>query len=45
MIRKLIEEDNNMLMKLVMEEPEFNIYIISDVENFGYNQDYLDIFG
>jgi len=45
MIRKLIEEDNNMLMKLVMEEPEFNIYIIGDVENFGYNQDYLDMFG
>ena len=45
MIRKLIEEDNNKLMKLVMEEPEFNLYIIGDVENFGYNQNFLELFG
>lgn len=45
MIRKLVEEDNNKLMKLVMDEPEYNLYIIGDVENFGYNQNFLELFG
>jgi uncharacterized protein len=45
MIRKLIEDDNSKLMKLVMDEPEFNLYIVGDVENFGYNQNFLELFG
>lgn len=45
MIRKLTEEDNNNLMNLIMEEPEYNLYIIGDVENFGYSQDFLELFG
>jgi predicted GNAT family acetyltransferase len=45
MIRKLNKEDNDNLMRLVMEEPEFNLYIIGDVENFGYSQDFLELFG
>lgn len=45
MIRKLNEKDNDNLMKLVMAEPEFNLYIIGDVENFGYNQNFLELFG
>ena len=45
MIRKLTEEDNSNLMKLIMKEPEFNLYIIGDIENFGYSQDFLELFG
>jgi len=45
MIRKLLEADNCKLIKFVMEEPEFNLYIIGDIENFGYNQDFLEFFG
>jgi predicted GNAT family acetyltransferase len=45
MIRKLTEEDNNILMKLIMEEPEFNVYVIGDIENFGYSKSFLDYFG
>ncbi|MFL0246063.1 GNAT family N-acetyltransferase [Candidatus Clostridium stratigraminis] len=45
MIRKLDESDNNNLMKLIMDEPEYNLYIIGDVENFGYCQDFLELFG
>ncbi len=45
MIRKLTEEDNNNLINLIMEEPEYNLYIIGDVENFGYNQDFLELYG
>lgn len=45
MIRKLTEEDNNNLMNLIMEEPEYNLYIIGDVEKFGYNQDFLGLYG
>lgn len=45
MIRKLDERDSNNLMKLIMDEPEYNLYIIGDVENFGYSQDFLELFG
>lgn len=45
MIRKLTQEDNKELMKLIMKEPEFNLYIIGDIENFGYNQNFLEYFG
>lgn len=45
MIRKLTEKDNNNLMNLIMEEPEYNLYIIGDVENFGYSQDFLELYG
>lgn len=45
MIRKLIEKDHDNLMKLIMREPEFNLYIIGDIENFGYNQNFLELFG
>lgn len=45
MVRKLTKGDNSILMELIMKEPEFNLYIIGDVENFGYNRDFLDYFG
>ncbi|MFL0268075.1 GNAT family N-acetyltransferase [Candidatus Clostridium radicumherbarum] len=45
MIRKLDQRDNNNLMELIMDEPEYNLYIIGDVENFGYCQDFLELFG
>lgn len=45
MIRKLTDKDNNKLMNLILEEPEFNLYIIGDVENFGYDQNFLEFFG
>jgi predicted GNAT family acetyltransferase len=45
LIRKLNEKDNDDLMHLVMAEPEFNLYIIGDIENFGYGQNFLELFG
>lgn len=45
MIRKLTDEDNKKLMELVLREPEFNLYIIGDVENYGYTQEFQEIFG
>jgi predicted GNAT family acetyltransferase len=34
-----------MVMELVKDEPEFNLYIIGDIENYGYDKPYLDYFG
>ena len=45
MIRRLNEKDNSALMKLIMDEPEYNLYILGDVENFGYSNDFLELFG
>jgi predicted GNAT family acetyltransferase len=45
LIRKLNDKDHNNLMDLVILEPEFNLYIIGDIENFGYNQNFLELFG
>lgn len=45
MIRKLNSDDNDRLMKFIGDEPEFNLYIISDIENFGYDKDFQEMFG
>lgn len=45
MIRRLNQKDNSALMKLIMDEPEYNLYILGDVENFGYSNDFLELFG
>jgi predicted GNAT family acetyltransferase len=45
MIRKLNEKDSHKLMQYVMKEPEINIYIIGNVESFGYHQTFFELFG
>lgn len=45
MIRKLNAKDYEILMTLVKDEPEFNLYIIGDVESFGFEEDFLELFG
>lgn len=43
--RRLKEEDNQAVMEYLMQEPEFNLFIIGDIENFGYNTDFQTIWG
>lgn len=43
MIRKLTSSDNALLMEYLKEEKSFNLFIIGDVENFGYDSDFQDI--
>lgn len=45
MIRKLNESDREALMKLTGQEPAINLFIIGDVENFGFDQDFMELWG
>lgn len=45
MIRKLNQDDNSKIIELVKDEPEFNLYIIGDIENHGYDKPFLDYYG
>jgi len=45
MIRKLTKQDEVILMELLDEEPEYNLYIIGDVKNFGYDGEFTSVYG
>lgn len=45
MIRKLSEADRGPLMALLLKEPALNLFIIGDVENFGFEQDFMELWG
>lgn len=34
-MRKLLEKDRDTLLRYLMKEPEYNLFIIGDIENFG----------
>jgi predicted GNAT family acetyltransferase len=42
-IRKADATNNEALMPFVSREPSFNIFIIADIEQFGYGQDFQEI--
>jgi hypothetical protein len=44
-IRKLTQKDNKKLMRYVLKEPEINLFIIGDIENYGYESDFQTIWG
>ncbi len=45
MIRKLTEKDHTKVMELLTEERAMNLFIIGDLENFGYETDFQQIWG
>ncbi|MGM7700817.1 GNAT family N-acetyltransferase [Pseudalkalibacillus sp. Hm43] len=45
MIRKLTEKDHTKVMELLTEERAMNLFIIGDLENFGYDTDFQQIWG
>jgi predicted GNAT family acetyltransferase len=45
MIRKLKETDNVAVMNFLSVEPSMNLFIIGDLEAFGYNNDFQDLWG
>ncbi len=45
MIRKLSAKDNKEILKFLEKEKEFNLFIIGDIENHGYDKDFMDIYG
>ena len=45
MIRKLKETDNVAVMNFLSDEPAMNLFIIGDLEAFGYHNDFQDLWG
>jgi hypothetical protein len=45
MIRLLNEADQGLVLDFLYQEPSYNIFPIGDIEAFGFNQDFLRIYG
>jgi predicted GNAT family acetyltransferase len=45
MIRKLTEKDHEKVMEFLSTERALNLFIIGDIENFGYETDFQQIWG
>jgi predicted GNAT family acetyltransferase len=45
MIRKLTENDREIVLEFLSEEPAINLFIIGDIENFGFDQDFQELWG
>lgn len=45
MIRKLTEKDHDQVMDFLSVEPALNLFITGDIENFGYETDFQQIWG
>lgn len=43
MIRKLNDSNHQALMDFVLREPAYNLFIIGDVEHFGYDNDFQEL--
>ena len=43
MIRKLNDSDHQSVMALLLREPSYNLFIIGDVEHFGYDNDFQEL--
>lgn len=45
MIRKLTEQDRKMCMDFTAHKPAENLFIIGDIEAFGFDSDFQDVWG
>jgi uncharacterized protein len=45
MIRRLTNHDHDQLFSFLQKEPSFNLFIIGDIESFGYDADFQEIWG
>lgn len=45
MIRKLREEDRQITLDFLSEEAAINLFIIGDIENFGFYEDFQELWG
>ena len=45
MIKKLCTEDHEELMEYLKHESEINLFIIGDIENYGYDSDFQSLWG
>lgn len=45
MIRKLTDKDREIVISYLNKQPAFNLFIISDIENFGFESEFQDVWG
>lgn len=45
MIRKLTEQDRTEVLEYLYQEPSLNIFLIGDIENYGFDVDFQDVYG
>jgi len=45
MIRKLTAQDHEQVLSFLSEEPSINLFIIGDIEAFGYDSDFQEVWG
>ncbi|WP_150267997.1 GNAT family N-acetyltransferase [Paenibacillus tepidiphilus] len=45
MIRKLEEADREAVLSFLGQEAALNLFLIGDVENFGFGQDFMEVWG
>ncbi len=45
MIRKLTESDRELTLAFLNDEPAMNLFIIGDIENFGFHEDFQELWG
>ncbi len=43
-MRKLTEHDRKQVMDYILKEPEFNLFFIGDIENFGFENKDVELF-
>nr|WP_312579639.1 GNAT family N-acetyltransferase [Sedimentibacter sp.] len=45
MVRKLIENDKNIILNYLKEEATFNLFIIGDILNTGFDKSFMELWG
>ncbi|MBS4172341.1 GNAT family N-acetyltransferase [Bacillus sp. FJAT-49736] len=45
MIKKLTSSHHEQVMEFLMEEPSMNLFIIGDIESFGYDSEFQELWG
>ncbi len=45
MIRTLTQADHEQVISFLTKEPSMNLFIIGDIEAFGYDQDFQQLWG
>ncbi|MCM3664837.1 GNAT family N-acetyltransferase [Mesobacillus subterraneus] len=45
MVKKLVQSDNDRVMEFLKQEPSINLFIIGDIEAFGFDADFQELWG
>ena len=45
MIRKLMQKDHEIVQALLQQEPAYNLFIIGDIEAYGYESEFQELWG